>query len=83
MRIPHVLQTLRPLIPGVYLPALLMFCGVGMLTPTLPLFAAELGVNYTLVTLAVAVTGLGTLVWNVPAGLLQARWSEHRSAIVG
>ncbi|MCY3782427.1 MAG: MFS transporter [Chloroflexi bacterium] len=83
MRIPDVLQTLRPLIAGVYLPAFLMFFGVGMLTPTLPLFAAELGVNYTLVTLAVAVTGLGTLLWNVPAGLLQARWSEHRAAIVG
>ena len=83
VRSPDVLATVRRLIPGVYLPAFLMFFGVGMLLPTLPLFAAELGVNYTLVTLAVAVTGLGTLLWNVPAGLLQARWSEQRAAIVG
>jgi MFS family permease len=71
------------LIPGVYVPAFLMSFGIGMLVPTLPLFVADLGVNFTLVTLAVAVAGLGTLVWNVPAGLLQASRSEHRTALFG
>ncbi len=60
-----------------------MSFGTGMLVPTLPLFAAELGVNFTLVTLAVAMAGLGTLVWNVPAGLLQTSRSEHRMALIG
>ena len=57
--------------------------GQGMLVPTLPLFVAELGVNYTLVTLTVAMAGLGTLVWNVPSGLMLGRSSERRVQIVG
>ena len=83
MRTLDVLSTLRPLIPGVYLPSFLMSFGIGMLVPTLPLFAAGLGVNFTLVTLVVAMAGLGTLVWNVPAGLLQTGRSEQRAALLG
>ncbi len=57
--------------------------GQGMLIPTLPLFVRDLGVNFTLVTVAVATAGLGTLVWNVPTGLMLARSSERRVQIVG
>lgn len=57
--------------------------GQGMLVPTLPLFVRDLGVNFTMVTLAVAMAGLGTLVWNVPSGLMLARSSERRVQIVG
>ena len=83
MRTSGALATLGPLVPRVYLPTFLASFGQGMLIPTLPLFVRDLGVNFTLVTLAVAVAGLGTLVWNVPAGLLLARSSERRIQFVG
>ncbi len=83
VRTSGALTTLKPLIPRVYLPTFLASFGQGMLIPTLPLFVRDLGVNFTLVTLAVAMAGLGTLAWNVPAGLLLARTSERRIQIVG
>ena len=69
----RALDTIKPLVPRVYIPTFVSSFGQGMLVPTLPLFVAELvrdrtssDVNFTLVTLAVAMAGIGTMISNVP-----------------
>jgi len=54
----------------VYVPTLLLSIGSGVLVPTLPLYADSFGVSLSLVAIAVAAEGLGTLIGDVPAGSL-------------
>ncbi len=86
----RALDTIKPLVPRVYIPTFVSSFGQGMLVPTLPLFVAELvrdrtssDVNFTLVTLAVAMAGIGTMISNVPCGVLLSRIPERRGQIIG
>lgn len=64
---------LRRLGLSVYLPSLILsFCG-GLLLPVLPVFAASFGVSYALIGLVLAGEALGTLVADLPAGILIRR----------
>ncbi len=67
----------------VYVPTLLLSIGQGILVPTLPLYAQEFGVNFSLVSLAVAAAGLGTLVCDVPAGMMLERFGRKPVMVVG
>jgi MFS family permease len=67
----------------VYIPTLLLSIGQGILVPTLPLYAQEFGVNFSLVSLAVAAAGLGTLVCDVPAGMMLERFGRKPVMVVG
>jgi MFS family permease len=49
------------------------FPRAGVLIPTLPLYARSLGVSFALVSLAVGASGLGTLLADLPAGVLLER----------
>lgn len=64
---------LRSLIGGVYLPALLFGIGQWMVIPVIPLFADELGAVVVVVGLIVAARGAGSMIGDVPAGLITRR----------
>lgn len=54
-----------------------------MLTLTLPLYAKSLNVSYSLVSIAVGAVGLGTLVMDLPAGILIGRIGRKPVMIIG
>jgi MFS family permease len=58
---------------SVYLPSLILsFCS-GLLLPVLPVFAESFGVSYGLIGLVLAGEALGTLLADIPAGILIRR----------
>ncbi len=58
---------------SVYLPSLILsFCS-GLLLPVLPVFAESFGVSYALIGLVLAGEALGTLLADIPAGILIRR----------
>lgn len=67
----------------VYVPTALLAFGQGMLVTTLPLYAAQFGVAYTLVSLAVSAAAIGTLLTDVPAGALLERIGLRRAMVIG
>lgn len=67
----------------VYIPTFLLSFGQGVLVPTLPFFAKGFGVPFSLVSLAVAAAGLGTLVADVPVGMALGRLGRRRAMLVG
>jgi MFS family permease len=71
------------IIYSIYVPTfLLAFCR-GLLVPVLPLYAASFDVSYALVGLVLASEGFGTLVGDLPAGILIGRLGRKRSMIIG
>lgn len=73
----------NPLILPVYMPTFILAFGRGMLIPTLPLFADSFEVSYGLVGLVLASQGIGTLIGDVPAGIMAGRIGQRRSLLVG
>jgi len=53
------------------------------MVPTLPLYADGFGVSLSLVSFAVAALGLGTLIGDVPAGMLLERYGRKPVMVVG
>ncbi len=74
---------LRGLVLTFYLPALMVTVGYGLLVPVLPLYATEFDISYVLIGLVLAGEGLGTLIADVPAGLLQRRFGDKQVMIIG
>ena len=73
----------NPLFLPFYLPSLLFAFCQGLLIPTLPLFVADFGASYGLVGVVLAGEAIGTLVGDVPAGLVLARLGKKRAMILG
>jgi MFS family permease len=73
----------REFMLAVYLPTILLALGQGALLATLPLYAAELGFGYTLISVISAAAAIGTLVTDVPAGALLHRIGLRRSMLIG
>ena len=67
----------------VYVPTFLLSFAQGMLIPILPIFAKGFGVNYLLASLAVAAAGIGTLVADVPVGMVLSKIGRRRAMFVG
>lgn len=65
-----------------YLPTLLYSAGEGALIPLIPRFATELGSSLAVAGLVAGLLLIGTLVGDVPGGMLVARWGE-RNAMLG
>ena len=83
-RIPINTETgLRRLILSFYLPALMVTIGQGLLVPILPLYAADFEIGYVLIGLVLAGEGLGTLIADVPTGLLQRRFGNKQVMMMG
>jgi MFS family permease len=76
------MQRYRLLLP-VYVPTLLLSLGQGVLIPTLPLYAKSLGSTFALVSLAVGAAGIGTLVADIPSGVLLERVGRRPSMLFG
>jgi MFS family permease len=73
----------HPLILSFYLPAVIIAFSMGLLVPVLPLYAANLDVSYGLVGLILATEALGTLIGDVPAGVLVSRLGLSRAMGLG
>lgn len=72
------------LIPTVYAPAFLLAVGQGVLIPVLPVYAKdEFLATEVLIGLAVGAKHLGTLAFDVPAGILVSRFGMWRTMLVG
>lgn len=73
MRLPSPYD--RLLVP-VYLPSLLMAVSQEALTILLPLYVIELGASPAFAALIVGLRGIGILLFDVPAGMLVARFGD-------
>ena len=74
---------LRPLLLAFYLPALMLTLGHGFLVPVLPLFAGSFEIGYGLIGLVLAGEGIGTLIADVPTGMLQRRLGNKQVMMIG
>jgi len=68
---------------AVYVPTFLLSFGQGIIIPTLPLYAQSFGVNFGLASLVVAADGLGTLLADVPVGMLLAHMGRKPLMVTG
>jgi MFS family permease len=73
----------NPLVLPVYAPTLLVAFGTGMLTPILPLYVAAFGASYGWIGLVIASRGMGTVIGDMPAGILLSRLGQRRLMIAG
>ncbi len=71
------------LILQVYLPTFILALCHGMLIPILPIYARTFDASYTLIGIILASDGVGTLLADVPAGLLVRRFGRKRVMILG
>jgi MFS family permease len=67
----------------VYVPTFLLSFGQGMLVPTLPLHAQTFADSFSLISVVVSAAGLGTLVADVPAGMMLNRIGRRRAMLIG
>ncbi len=68
---------------AVYLPTALLAFAQGLLLATLPLYAADFGVGYTVISLAVSAAALGSLATDLPAGFVLHRLGLRRAMTIG
>ncbi len=73
----------NPLILPVYAPTLLLAFGGGMLTPIAPLYASNFGASYFWIGVVLASRGLGTIIGDMPAGVLVSRLGQRRLMLSG
>lgn len=74
---------LRALILSFYLPALMVTLGQGLLVPILPLFAVDFEISYGLIGLVLAGEGIGTLIADLPTGMIQRRFGNKQVMMMG
>lgn len=75
--------TRNPIVLPVYAPTMLLAIGSGMLTPILPLYATSFGASYGLVGVVLGSRGLGTIIGDLPAGVLLRRVGQRRLMMIG
>ena len=80
---PQSFSELRPLVLSLYLPTLMITLGSGLLIPILPLYAAGFEISYGLIGLILAGEGLGTLIADVPTGMIQRRFGNKQVLMTG
>lgn len=71
----------RSLTVPVYLPTFLFAVGQGAAIPMIALLALDLGASPAMAGAIVALRGIGTLVFDVPSGVLVARIGERRAMV--
>lgn len=69
--------TLRSIAAAAFLPPGLFSVSVGAITPVVPLTATALGASTAMAAVVVALTGLGQLLADAPAGAFTARFGER------
>ena len=73
----------RSLVLSVYLPTLLFATGQGAVIPVVPLFAESLGASVAFAAMVVGMRGVGTMVFDVPAGILVGRFGDRGAMLIG
>ncbi len=74
--------TLKSLVLPFYLPSALAFIGAGMVMPLLAIFARQVGATVAGASVIVGLFGFGSLLFNVPAGLIITRFGKRPVIIV-
>lgn len=72
---------LRRIAVGAYGPSLLYGAATGSIVPVIVLSATELGADVAMAALILTLTGIGSLVTNVPATLITSRFGERWSLV--
>lgn len=72
---------LRKIAVGAYGPSLLYGAATGSIVPVIVLSATELGADVATAALVLTLTGIGSLVTNVPATLITSRFGERWSLV--
>ncbi len=75
--------TRRALLLPVYVPTALLALAEGLLLPTLPAYALSFDVSFALASLVLAASGIGTLVADLPAGMLLGRLGLKPTMVLG
>lgn len=65
-----------------YLPTFFFAVGQGAVIPAIPLFAKDLGGSVALAGLVVGLRGLGTMAFDVPAGVMVSRLGEKWAMVI-
>ena len=79
-----VRSTIRSLVWSVYAPSFLLSVGQGILIPVLPGFAKEeMAATIGLVGLVIAARHIGTMIFDVPAGILVGRLGLRKTMLAG
>jgi len=73
---------IRSLILPVYIPTLLIMFGYGMIIPVLPLFARSLGAGLGITGVIVSMRGVGSLLFDLPAGAIVSRMGKLPALIL-
>lgn len=73
---------IRSLTLPVYVPTFLFAVGQGAVIPVVPLFATDLGATVAFAAFVVGLRGMGTMVFDVPAGVLVGRIGERNAMLV-
>lgn len=71
------------LLLSIYIPTVMFSFGQGLLVPILPLYAAEYGGSYSLAGLVVAAGWIGTMIGDVPVGMLLRKIGFRNAMIIG
>ncbi len=74
---------LSSLTVSVYLPTFLFSIGEGVVLPILPLFARERGASVAAAALVVAMRALGTLLLDLPSGVVVSRFGDKGAMVTG
>lgn len=77
------MTTRRALLLSVYLPSALLAFGQGILLPTLPVFALDFDVSFAMAALAISMAGVGTMVADIPAGMILGRLGLKPTMLIG
>lgn len=76
------MTSLGPLVPSVFVPALVFEIGIGAMLPMLAVTATRLGADLATAAVITALVAVGRIAADVPAGIIAARVGD-RAAMVG
>lgn len=71
------------LLMPVFVPTAFLSFGQGLLIPVLPLYAKEMGGSFGLAGIIVSAAWIGTMIFDLPSGLLLPKFGFRRSMIAG
>ena len=83
MTVSSAQNQLRALALSLYVPAIMVTIGNGILVPILPLYAAGFEISYSLIGLILAGEAIGTLLADVPTGMIQRQLGNKQVMIIG
>lgn len=74
--------SIRSLTLTVYAPTFVFAVGQGAVIPVMALAARSVGAGVALAGVIIALRGIGTMVFDIPAGHLITRWGERRAMLI-